>query len=84
MWQAGCACHCPHTNTRFFDKAAPDAVFLDGDLEILRRCDFVILVPGWERSQGTLAEINAAVSQGLPIFPDVASLRRWLATPATS
>ena len=28
VWRLGCACLCPHTNTRFFQGAAPDAVWV--------------------------------------------------------
>jgi len=34
-WQLGYAVICPHTNTALFDGAAPDDVWLAGDLELL-------------------------------------------------
>lgn len=37
LWRAGAAVLCPHTNTRYFQGAAPDHVWLEGDLELLRR-----------------------------------------------
>ena len=67
-WQAGFAVLCPHTNTRFFQGAAPDHIWLDRDLELLARCDLVILAEGWERSTGTRAEITHAKSLGIPVF----------------
>ncbi len=49
LWQTGkCAVICPHTNTRFYQGAADDQVWLDGDLELLRRSDAVCVVPGWK------------------------------------
>lgn len=72
-WKAGFAVICPHTNTRFYQGAAPDNVWLDGDLEILRRCDGVILVENWEKSEGTKAEIKEAKNRQIPVFQDVTS-----------
>lgn len=68
LWQMGYAAICPHKNSALFDGAAPDEVWLDGYLEILRRCDLVVLVPGWEQSDGTWAEIREAFSLGIPVF----------------
>ena len=70
-WKAGFAVICPHTNTRFFDGAAPDEIWLNGDLEIMKRCDLVILVEGWDLSLGALKEIERAEELGIPVFHDV-------------
>ena len=81
VWRLGAACICPHTNTRFFDGAAPDEVWLDGYIEILKRCDAVLLVGGseWKSSRGTRYEINKAEELGLPVFTEIAFLADWLA-----
>lgn len=84
VWRAGAACICPHANTRFFQGAADDDVWLLGDLEILRRCDFLITTGDWTRSSGARAEVTEARRLGLPVFADVACLRRWLATGETA
>lgn len=68
VWAAGLVALCPHTNTRFFQGALPDEVWLQGDLELLRRCDAVLLVEGWEQSVGAQAEKTAAEARGIPIF----------------
>ena len=59
LWRMGFAVICPHTNTRFFEGAAPDSVWLAGDLEMLRRCDVLVTVPGWESSVGACGEVAA-------------------------
>ena len=80
VWRFGAACICPHMNTRHFQDAAPDAVWLDGAVEMMKRCDAVLLVPGWEHadSAGTRNEIQQAQEHGLPIFETIDSLRDWL------
>jgi nucleoside 2-deoxyribosyltransferase len=59
-WQAGNAVICPHKNTAYFDGAAPDEVWLEGDLEMIRRCDAVVMMKGWENSKGSIKEHELA------------------------
>src|SRR4030042_1447614 len=70
VWQLGHAALCPHSNTAFFGGARGilDSAWYEGDLEMLRRCDGVYLVDGWENSRGTLEEIDLAQELGLPIY----------------
>lgn len=68
VWKLGMVALCPHMNTRHFQGVLPDEVWLDGDLELIRRCDAVLLVSGWKASHGTLAEIAYAKEQGIPVF----------------
>lgn len=79
VWRAGHAAICPHANTMFFQDlgGAPDTVWLEGDLELLRRSDAMFLVPGWERSQGATAERQYAVDHAIPIFEDPDRLADW-------
>jgi len=78
VWRLGAAAICPHTNTRFFSGAADDKVWLDGDIEILRRCDAVMLTPDWERSSGARAEVDVAENLGMPVFAMLSDLKDWL------
>lgn len=81
VWRMGVACLCPHTNTRFFQGAADDGVWLEGDLELLARCDAIIMTPDWERSSGARAEEQFARAKGIPVFYALDELRAWL-TPS--
>lgn len=58
----------PHANTGNFHGEGDDQLWLDGTMELLRRCDAVVLVPGWQRSSGTKAEVAEAERLGLPVF----------------
>lgn len=78
VWRSGAVALCPHTNTRFFHQAAPDGVWLKGDLELLRRCDVLLTTPDWERSSGARAEVQEARNHGMSIFHTLAALRAWL------
>ena len=68
----------PHCNTRYFHGLLEDSFWLEGTLELLRRCDAVILVSGWYGSIGAKGEKEEAERLGLPVFESVAALRHWL------
>ena len=74
VWKAGFACICPHTNTRFFQGAAPDEVWLTGDLELVKRSDAVLMVPGWKRSSGATQERDVAMALNIPVYYDLTAL----------
>jgi hypothetical protein len=78
VWRAGAACLCPHTNTRFFQNAAPDDVWLIGDLAMLARCDAFFVTEDWERSSGTRAEVKFCEKYGIPVFYKLEDLLEWL------
>lgn len=66
-WRAGFAVICPHLNTAFFDGEADDAVWLEGDLELIRRVDLVIAMHTHQESAGTQDELTLAASLGKKI-----------------
>jgi hypothetical protein len=68
LWQQGYAVVCPHLNSAFMGGICDDKAFLEGDLAILRRCDCIYLLKGWELSQGARAEHELAVKIGLEIM----------------
>jgi len=78
VWRAGAAAICPHSNSRFFQGSAPDEAFVDGYLEVLRRCDALLLVKDDLRSEGTQGELAEARARGIPIFTSLEQLRGWL------
>lgn len=61
----------PHANTAHMELDLPglgDDFWLAGTLEMMERCDAVVLVPGWQNSAGTRGEIIRAEELGIPIF----------------
>lgn len=68
IWEAGHIALCPHLNSRFMDGICDDSVFLEGAIELMKRCDGIALVPGWEKSKGTLAEVEIARKLNIPIY----------------
>jgi len=80
LWRRGVAVICPHTNTRFFQGAAPDEVWLKGTLEMLKRCDAVMLVAGWEQSSGSRVEVKVAKELNIPVFERLYEFEDWMKT----
>ena len=74
IWQAGHVALTPHMNTRLFDGECPDEMWLAGGLELLRRCDAIMLVTGWETSAGTLIEIEEAKRLDMNIYETIGDL----------
>ena len=61
----------PHANTGLLDQLDPsigDEFWLASTMELLRRADAVVLVPGWEKSSGTRDEITEAQLRGIPVY----------------
>lgn len=68
IWQRGHVAVCVHSMARYWTGAAPIETWLEGDIELMSRCDCVLLVPGWEHSSGTLAEIEWCKLNSMPVF----------------
>jgi hypothetical protein len=71
MWAAGYSAICPHTQSRNYQGALPDEVWLAGFIAQMNLCAGVVLVPGWEESEGTLLEIAEARRNGIPVYSTV-------------
>ena len=70
VWLNGGVALCPHKNTAGFGglPGCPDEVWIQGDLELLRRCDAVWMVDGWRDSNGARREMELARQLGIPIL----------------
>lgn len=80
VWRAGAAALCPHLNTAHFeiDCSSDAEMYYKGDLEMLRRCDAIFMLPSWEDSTGSHKERDFARLQGIPIFYVMERLMSWI------
>lgn len=88
--QLGCYPVCPHKNTEslggptgFDPDAKQQTAWYEGSIQLLRRCDVLLLIPGWEASAGSKTEKAAAEGWGIPVVyshaeGDLAQLKAWL------
>ena len=70
LWSEGWAVICPHKNTAHFGGAngIEDQVWLNGDLEILKRCDAIYMLDNWRESSGAKIEREHAIFNNLDIY----------------
>ncbi len=78
LWRAGWIVLCPHLNTAFMDGINTDQMFLQGDLELLRRCDAIYMLKGFENSKGALEELDYAKQLERPVLYESDD---WLPSP---
>ena len=72
----------PHSNTRpYFEDLQGHDFWLAGTMQLMRRCDAVILLENWHQSSGAKAEVDEASAIGLPVFTNIDALKSWLSPP---
>jgi hypothetical protein len=62
--RAGVSPIVPHWNTAWLDGTISAHFWYEATLELSRRADFQIFVPGWERSRGSLDEHAWGLEKG--------------------
>jgi nucleoside 2-deoxyribosyltransferase len=65
---------CVHSMARNFDGTFTDEFWLDATMEILKRCDVVLVVGDYVDSEGTCAELAYCASNGVPFFTSALAL----------
>ena len=80
LWKKGYTVFCPAANSdlpiSLADKEVEADRWLNGDIEILARCDALVVSPGWQLSDGVKGEISCAEMYGIPTYyyPDLPEL----------
>lgn len=79
LWEYGFTCFCPHLNTIHFEKdcLAKEEAYLEGDKEILKRCNAILMLDGWQESMGATDEHDLAHREGIPVLYSIVELIRW-------
>ena len=85
-WAARCAARgifyiCPHMNSAFMSEGeypdAPPEFWRDMDTIILAKCERVLLLPGWENSEGAQEERALAERRGIRVYEIEPYLEMW-------
>lgn len=78
--EAGAFPFTPHLNSEHMELDVERSAdwWREADLEMLRRCDAIFLIPGWENSKGAKMEKEFSLQNGIPVFYDIGILRDWL------
>lgn len=78
IWKAGGVAICPHLNSFLMGGVVPVETFLEGDKEIISRCDAILMTGAWRESEGSVIEWNHANRIGKPILTSMAQVRDFL------
>lgn len=73
LWVMGYGVICPHANTNLTDEPDYSVGWLKGDLEMISRCDALVMLPRWDESEGAIQEKKYAEKRDIPVFiwPDI-------------
>lgn len=79
VWEHGGAALCPHKNTAYMDGITSYDKFLEGCIEMMRRCDAVWLMLNWEESKGAVREMEVAKAENLKVLKNQYEVVQFLA-----
>lgn len=69
-FKIGYAVFIPHKNSAFFDGSCDDSVWLNSCIEILKRCDKIVMMSNWQKSSGAISEYNYARKNNIEVIFD--------------
>ena len=72
LWPDSAEFDCSET-----DPATAAHLWQRGNVEILKRCDALVCVTGWENSRGATNEIQVAREFGIPVFETFEDFKGW-------
>lgn len=72
------ACLVPHSIGRYFAEGPGSPKYwYAATLEMANRCDYMVMVPGWEQSTGSKRERDRFIEMGRPVFTSPEALLTW-------
>jgi hypothetical protein len=82
VWKAGFAPYVPWLDiSMHIANPCPESTTIEEcyewSMSWLEVSDAILIVPGWEESQGTLKEIARACQLGIPVFYSIKDLIKW-------
>lgn len=60
----------PHSMGKGLESQEDYAFWCEATIEVMKRCDAVVLVPWWIKSQGAVKEVDVAIRMRLPVIVD--------------
>ena len=78
--KAGVGFFSPHGHSAHFEVIAPEVepnYWYELDAHFMQMCDAILLLPGWERSKGSLEEKRIMESWGKQVLYSLESAIRW-------
>lgn len=78
VWRDGGVPIVPHLNSMLMGGIVPIEQFLDGDCEIIKRCDALLIIGLWSTSRGSLVERKCAEDNEIPVFTLLGDVREFI------
>jgi len=80
LWEKGYTVICPHLNTIHFEKDCKIGYddYIVGDCEILKRCNYILMLDNWEDSKGAKVEKEFAEKYNIKIYYTVEELEDYI------
>ena len=69
LWSAGYAVICPHLNSGLLQGACHEQDFIDGYIEILKRCDFAVVSSEQAHNKNSIIETEYCIDNNIPVYP---------------
>ena len=78
LWNAGFAVICSHLNSATLrPHVDEDRLLVTGDLEIIKRCDFSVVIGDCRNSKGAARELGMIRSNCLPVYTSIAQAIKY-------
>lgn len=74
LWNKNIITICPHSNSFWMDNSCDYKIFLNGYIEVLKKCDFIYMLPNWMSSNGAILEHKFALQNDIEIFYNIETL----------
>lgn len=74
LWLNNIAAYSPHKNSGWLDSKETDKFVILANIEMMLRCDILLVADNWEKSVGTLNEMAVAQLDRMPIYVDINKL----------
>ena len=70
VWESGNVALTPHLNTAHFEQDCKCSYddYMNGYLDLVWKCDAILMLPGWEQSNGAIKELNLARKELIPEY----------------
>jgi nucleoside 2-deoxyribosyltransferase len=68
LWRSGFAVYSPHLNSGWLDTPETDVHVIPANIQLMKMCDIMCVMPFFESSKGTQEEIKVCIESKIPVM----------------